>query len=185
MSPIGGAGAHAAELHRAFDQAFANTPKVSEDRTENLLLVRVGGDRYALRLSEMAGLARGRAVVALPSRRPELLGVCGIRGSAVCVYSLAALLGYTGATSKPAPWLILCGDKEPVGLAFDAFEGLLRTRSLQVRDGPADTGDRLLRGVVQEEGTAPRPVLDLRAIEATVRRTTASTASRSPPGRDS
>jgi chemotaxis signal transduction protein len=118
--------AQAAELRNAFDRARA-IPFSSQtvEQIENLLAIRVSGDAFAIRLSEISGLATDRKVVAFPSPIPELLGIAGIRGRLVPVYSLAALLGYS-ANADQGRWLALCGAEEPVGLAINDFEGYLR-----------------------------------------------------------
>jgi chemotaxis signal transduction protein len=116
----------ASQLRNEFDRARA-IPVSSEtvEQIENLLAIRVSGDAFAIRLSEISGLATDRKIVALPSPIPELLGVAGIRGRLVPVYSLSALLGY-GAAAGQGRWLALCGAEEPVGLAINDFEGYLR-----------------------------------------------------------
>ena len=122
----------AAELRNAFDRARAipfSTGAV--ERVESLLSIRVSGDPYAIRVGEISGLANDRKVVAFPSSTPELLGVAGIRGGLVSVYSLAMLLGYSREAGQ-ARWLVLCGAEEPVGLAFSDFEGHLRVPSTQL-----------------------------------------------------
>jgi chemotaxis signal transduction protein len=131
----------AAELRNAFDRARA-IPFSTEavERVESLLSIRVSGDPYAIRVSEISGLASDRKVVAFPSSIPELLGVASIRGGLVSVYSLAALLGYSREADQ-ARWLVLCGAEEPVGLAFSDLEGYLRVPLTQVyatdqRDAP-------------------------------------------------
>jgi chemotaxis signal transduction protein len=122
----------AAELRNAFDRARAiplSTGAV--EQVEGLLSVRVSGDPYAIRVGDISGLANDRKVIAFPSSIPELLGVAGIRGGLVSVYSLAALLGY-GREADQARWLVLCGAEEPIGLAFSAFEGYLAVPLAQV-----------------------------------------------------
>jgi chemotaxis signal transduction protein len=118
--------AKAVELRNAFDRARA-LPFLSEvrERSEDLLALRVSGDRFAIRLGEISGLATDRKIVAFPSPIHELLGVAAIRSRLVPVYSLAALLGYS-AQATPGRWLALCGTEEPVGLAINDFEGYLR-----------------------------------------------------------
>ncbi len=151
--------AKAVELRNAFDRARA-IPFLSEvrERLENLLVLRVSGDAFAIRLGEISGLATDRKIVAFPSPIPELLGVAAIRGRLVPVYSLAALLGYS-AQATQGRWLVLCGTEEPVGLAINDFEGYVRVPLSQVyAAGQKDdasarvvhvvrTGD-LVRGVV-------------------------------------
>jgi chemotaxis signal transduction protein len=122
----------AAELRNAFDRARAiplSTRGV--EKVEGLLSIRVSGDPYAIRVSEITGLANDRKVVAFPSSIPELMGVAGICGGLVSIYSLAALLGYSREADQ-ARWLVLCGTEEPVGLAFSDFEGYLPVPLTQV-----------------------------------------------------
>ncbi len=113
------------ELRDAFDQTYA-IPAASQaaEQMENLLSIRVAGDAYAIRVAEISGVVNNRKTVGLPSRVPEVLGVAGIRGGLVPVYSLAALLGYSQDAGQ-ARWLALCGSEEPVSLAFSEFEGYL------------------------------------------------------------
>jgi chemotaxis signal transduction protein len=122
----------AAELRDAFDRARAiPLSTAGVEQVEGLLSIRVAGDPYAIRVSEISGLANDRKVVAFPSSIPELLGVAGMRGGLVSVYSLAALLGY-GREAGQARWLVLCGAEESVGLAFSDFEGYFTVPSTQV-----------------------------------------------------
>jgi chemotaxis signal transduction protein len=126
LSALSPGTAKVAELRRAFDQARAVPSSSKGDiQAESLLAVRVSRDAYAIRVSEISGLATDRKIVAFPSLIPELLGVAGIRGALVPVYSLAGLLGY-GVESGQVRWLVLCGTEEPFALAFNDFEGYLQ-----------------------------------------------------------
>jgi chemotaxis signal transduction protein len=147
-------------FRRAFDQAFAVAPITAVEAFEDLLAVRVAGDPYALRVREITGLVASRKIVPLPSRRPELLGVAGNRGSLVAVYSLAALLGY-GADSKPASWLALAGSGEPIGLGFEEFEGFLRVRSGDVHAAHAAEGAKPHVAQVVVVGNQARRIVDI------------------------
>jgi chemotaxis signal transduction protein len=147
LSPVAST---AAELRNAFDRARA-VPFSAEavERIENVLAIRVWGDAYAIRLSEISGLVTDRKIVAFPSPVPELLGVAGIRGGLVPAYSLAALLGYSAGTEQ-GRWLALCGAEEPFGLAFNDFEGYLRVPLAQVyTTGQKDVARTCVRQVVR------------------------------------
>lgn len=115
----------ALDLRRAFDQTFAEPPRTVVEGALNLLGIRVGGDAYAVRLGEIAGLFVERRIVPLPSPMADLLGLAGLRGGVVPVYSLRGLLGYSTA-GDAGRWLILAGSGHAVGLAFEEFEGYLR-----------------------------------------------------------
>ena len=122
----------AAELRNEFDRAYAiSLSSDQSEQTENLLAIRLGGDLYAIRVNEIIGLAKDRKTIPLPGPIPELLGVAGIRGGLVSVYSLAALLGY-GLNGNSGRWLALCGTEEPFGLAFSDFEGYIKVPFAQV-----------------------------------------------------
>jgi chemotaxis signal transduction protein len=147
------------DLRIAFDEAFARPSVVRADDTEDILLVRVGGDPYALRSGEMSGLATGKKIAPVPSRRSELMGLAGIRGSLVPVYSLAALLGY-GAHSSSSPWLALSRGAEPVGLAFQEFEGFVRVPRSDVHSAEDTHARRHVRAVARF-GDLTRPIIDV------------------------
>jgi chemotaxis signal transduction protein len=148
-------------FRHAFDKAFAAAPITTLETFEDLLAVRVAGDPYALRVREITGLVASRKIVPLPSKRPELLGIAGNRGSLVAVYSLAALLGY-GADSKPTPWLALAGGSDPIGLGFEAFEGFLRVRSGDLHSARVAEGAKPHVGeTVLVEGNQSRRVVDI------------------------
>src|SRR5437764_764516 len=97
----------AAELRATFDQTFG-LPFLSQgaDRREDLLAIRLAGNAYAIKVREISGLANNRKIIALPSAIPELLGIAGIRGELVPVYSLAALMEVNRG-SEGDRWLAL------------------------------------------------------------------------------
>ena len=147
----------AAELRRAFDQAFSEPPVGGVGEMENLLALRSGGDAYAVRLAEISAFFTDRTTVHLPSPVPEFLGVAGLRNDVVPVYGLRGLLGHAMG-GEPPRWLIVARATHPVAFAFEQFDGYLRVPPSAVfesRDRPASThvpasvrlGDGL-RGVV-------------------------------------
>ena len=132
MNSLSTASAKVVELRSAFDSERAAPSSLRGDvQTESLLAIRVSRDAYAIRVSEIAGLVTDRKIVAFPTAIPELLGVAGVRGTLIPVYSLAGLLGY-GAETGQVPWLVLCGTEEPFALAFGDFEGYLRMPRTQL-----------------------------------------------------
>jgi purine-binding chemotaxis protein CheW len=111
-----------AALRRAFDESFARAPASRADGGERILRLRIGGDRYAVKLAEVAGFAAARKIVPLSSAITGALGLAGLRGALVPVYSLAALLGRV-ADDEPPRWFLLANAPEPVALAFARFDG--------------------------------------------------------------
>jgi len=138
----------AADFRNAFDKAFASPRATGNDAaSEDFLTIRIGGDGYAIRLNEIAGLVKGRRVVACPSLVPEFQGIAGVRGTFVSVYSLSALLGYNVGMEQTS-WMLLCSAKntegvnETIGFAFPEFSGFVRALAAQIhsasdRDAPS------------------------------------------------
>ncbi len=108
-------------LRRAFDAAFASPPAPSHAVSERLLAIGLGGDPFAMRLKDVAGLFKDRRVRLLPASLPHFLGVASLQGRPVPVYDLRRVFGYN-PTPNPR-WLVLVPGPVPLGLAFDSFEG--------------------------------------------------------------
>lgn len=113
--------AKAEELRAAFDAAFARPAEAPGHGSVALLALRVGGAPVAVRVLETAGLMAARPITPVPSRRPELLGVAGVRGAIVPVYSLARLLGHPDE-GDPRWFVLAAAGGERVALAVSAFE---------------------------------------------------------------
>ena len=160
----------ALELRSAFDQAYAHPPpSLDSEHLENLLAIRLAGDPYAIRVSEITGLASDRKIIALPSPISELLGVAGIRGGLVPVYSLAMLVGHDRDVNH-ARWLALYGTEEPVGLAFSDFEGYLKVPSAQIyKAGQSQAIREHVRDAVRTAGVI-RAIVNIPSLVETIKR---------------
>ena len=133
-------GAALGALRRSFDDAFARPPDERVVDTEELLVIRIAGDLYAVRAREMSGLMPGGRIVPVPGPLPELLGITAIKGGLVPAFSLGALLGYPQARELPS-WLLLCGrDHDRVALGVDRFDRYTRLphADISVADDPGD-----------------------------------------------
>jgi chemotaxis signal transduction protein len=155
------------ELRESFDKTFALPPPATAVDTIGLLAIRVGGGAYAVRVDELADVQGACKVVPLPGGRPELLGLAGIRGRLVPVYSLAALLGL-GKTASWT-WLAICGSQQPLGLTFDDLEGYIQASPADLY--PAAEIERSrghVREVLRKDGTT-RSVVSASSIVAILR----------------
>ena len=112
------------ELRSAFDRAFAEPRAPAAVAQTDFLALRLNGDPYAVRLSEVASLQADRAFVRAPSLLPEFVGIAGFRTVLTPVYDLGALLGYS--TQRSTKWLLMAKATSPIGFAFEAFDGHLR-----------------------------------------------------------
>lgn len=148
-------------LRAEFDAAFAAPPRGARRDLVPLLAIRAGGAPVAVRVLDTAGLLPAKVVVPAPSRRPEVLGVCGHRGAVLPVFSLARLLGRAEEGEAPR-WMLLAGREERVALAFAAVEGhvLVVPAALQRAAGEA-VGH--LAEIVEIEG-AGRPVVSIPSL---------------------
>lgn len=152
-------------LRRAFDQAFAAPPADASREVEPFVLLKVADHPYGMRVREIRGFAAARKIIPLPSSIGGLLGLAGFRGSLVPVYDLAGLLGY-GALDQPPRWFILCGDAEPLALAFAEFDGYAEHSRADLR--PRGTEERRHVREVLVLGSTARGVIDLPSIIQTV-----------------
>lgn len=112
-----------AALRADFDRSFALPLATPGGEGVDVIGLRAGGERLALRLRDLAGLQSLGRLVPLPGGPRGLTGMVGLRGRAVAVYDLASLLGVTGGSNA---WIALCRLQEPVALAFEALEGYWR-----------------------------------------------------------
>jgi chemotaxis signal transduction protein len=158
----------AAELRRVFDKARA-VPFSSnaEEQTESLLAIHVSQHAYAIKVAEISGLVTDRKIVAFPSPISEVLGVAGLRGALVPVYSLAALLGH-GAEAGQVRWLALCGTEEPFALAFSAFEGYLQIPRAQLFSAEQKDVRRTYVTQVARTADTVRAVVSIPLIKETI-----------------
>jgi purine-binding chemotaxis protein CheW len=169
----------AAELRAEFDKSFATEPAQGRAELDNFLGIRVGGDAYAVRLEEVAGLLADRKIVPLPSPIQELLGLTGLRGVVLPTYSLAALLGYPG---KPGAmrWLVVaraehvdargCArEQNEVGLAFEEFEGHLQLARSELGKSAAGAARSHVRETARF-GDELRAIISIPSIMAAVAR---------------
>lgn len=156
------------ELRLAFDASFAAPPRATQVELEDLLLIRVCGQGYALRSRELSGIFSLKKLTPLPCSTPELLGLVSVRGVLVPVFGLSHLLGYEPST-EPLRWLSLVGTDEPIALAFHAITDFkkvpLSALSVAADAAGSDAGGRI---TVSFEDQV-RVVLGVPALVASIR----------------
>lgn len=160
-------GPSAEDLRSSFDAAFAWPARASRADAVALLALRVAGAPVAVRVLETAGIMQVRPIVPVPSRRAELLGVAGVRGALVPVYSLARLLGH--ADDDPPRWIVLAAvPGGRVGLAVATFERHLRVPAGELRQAiGSGAGGVHAPELLHADGIA-RPVLSVPSLLRTI-----------------
>jgi purine-binding chemotaxis protein CheW len=151
-----------ATLRQAFDQSFARDAGGPQRSQLDFLAIRVAGDPYAIRLSEVQSLHADRKLVAAPSLLPELLGVCGFRSVLTPVYDLAQLFGY--GPRPTARWLVIAAGAAPISFAFEDFDSHLRV-SLESVSAPETSSavTAAVGGAVRNAGST-LPLLHLPSL---------------------
>lgn len=107
-----------------FDRAFGEPLQALAVRGANALSIRVGDAPYMLRLGDIASVGRTPKIMPLPNPSALQLGIAGLRGNLVTVFSLAALLGLPGDHSK-LEWIAALARHRGMAIAFDAMDGQL------------------------------------------------------------
>lgn len=114
----------AAELRTRFDRGFAEPPEPEAPPTYDYLRIRLGGEPFALVLSEISSLHADLDVVSVPSPARELIGIAAVRSVLVPIYDLRLAIG--AAATLPARWTVLVRGGT-AGFSFDGFDGHART----------------------------------------------------------
>ncbi|MDB4946074.1 MAG: chemotaxis protein CheW [Labilithrix sp.] len=155
----------ARELRLAFDASFAEAPPAQRPDRVELLVIRAGEQRLALRLDGLRGLFVDKVMTPVPSPVAELIGLAAFRGDVAPVYDLGALLG-AGEARDPLRYVVLVTHAGAlVGFAFTAFDGHVRVAPEDV--AAAAAGGPALPEVVRHDG-ASRPVVDVAALLASL-----------------
>lgn len=150
-------------LRQEFDATFARAFGHAGTECDDLLAVLVGQGRYALRVSELGGIAARRRVTPVPSANATLLGLVGVRGNVIPVYDLARLLGEAPSVEPPR-WLVSSGGADPVALAFRELEGHMRLPRTALESG----GRGHVTHVIREE-FGLRPVVSVPSVARAVK----------------
>jgi len=150
------------ELRRAFDSGFASKRAAPAEHVD-LIALRAGGRSYAVRISEVGSVVPFRSIAPLPCDEPAMLGIAAVRGAAVPVYDLAALVG-DGAARAPR-WMLLSGGADRVALAFDEIEEYLRLPRGQLV-AASEHGAAATPAVAElvRHGSSLRPVVSLASV---------------------
>lgn len=153
-----------AEIRRGFDESFAVALPEQLSKGEPMLAITIEGEPFALRAQEISGVAVSKEkIVPVPSRIPELLGLTGIRGVVVPVFSLARLLGFDSERSQ-AHWLVFCGERQaPIALAFEAIDRLVEVSPSDVFAREEALGHRYVNATLRE-GATLRGVIGISAL---------------------
>jgi chemotaxis signal transduction protein len=153
------------ELRRAFDRSFAEAPSLQAGGLHDLLDIRLGATRYALRVAEIAGLFSAVKITPVPTAIAELLGIAAVRSSVLPVYDLCALTDHRA--DAQARWVAIAAGS-PIGLAFDAFERHVRVGDDAILpQAGREHAVRHVREVVRVDGVV-RPIISIPSVVESV-----------------
>lgn len=132
-----------------------------------VVVVRLGGSRYALPMDCVAEVGRPPSLTRVPGVPAWLAGVANWRGRVLAVLDLRTLLAApAGPLDRRARLVVLNRAGVPVGLLTEGVEGTHLLHDEQVEPSlahlPAAAADLLVGQLTDEEG--PCGVLDLDAV---------------------
>lgn len=157
----------AAGMRREFDEAFAAPIRNADENREQLILIQTAGEKFAVRMRDITGLAKLKRITMLPSPAPALLGITGVRGALYAAYDLAALLGLT-STGNERAWMLLANPEMPVGLVFDQLEGQIDIVGTRLNDRIEAASHKHIRQVAKVDSDY-RAVIDVTALVHEIR----------------
>lgn len=177
IDPSEPAPARADELRELFDSSFAVAPETSLTAVlVDLLAIRVGEARYAIRLSEISGIFAGTTTERVPSHHPQLMGMATFRGVFLPVFDLGMILGHK--VGEPARWTLLVGTPARLGLAFVQFDGHLRVAEDAIASPHGPQAASAHMSEIVETGTGIVPVIHLPSVLATIEQQTTAGATK-------
>ena len=134
----------------------------------------VGGQVYAIDVSQMREVVRWQEVTPLPNAPALIEGVIDLRGSVVPVVDLGRVLGLGSVKSGERARIVMTEvDGLVMGLAVDAAVDVLPVDVARLEDPPAlatHTGYEATRAVVRQPDAQPILVLSLEHLLETVYR---------------
>lgn len=131
---------------------------------QDLLVVRVGSERFAVPLEAVDELVEAPHLRAVPGAPENLLGLFTLGGALLPLYSPAAILGAESKGEQLA--LVMRGGQSRVALAVDDADDVITVALSDVLDAPR-TGrhDDIVLGVIWRDGDL-LTLLDARAVVA-------------------
>jgi chemotaxis signal transduction protein len=150
----------AAQLRRDFDGGFANPPLIGSEAKQDLLAIRLGTRRFAIRLSEISGLFADKKVTPVPGGATAMLGIAGFRGSILPVYDLQSLLDLSKAEAPR--WLVVAAAAS-AAFSFDAFEEQIRVSPDAIKCQQTEAKNSFTKEFIQTEGVL-RPIIQLSSV---------------------
>lgn len=162
------------DLRRAFDLSFSHPPSADPEGVEDLLMIRVTGHPYAIRLRDIAGLVTKRTVIPVRTANNNLLGLVGIRGEIVPAFGLASLLGHAEPL-EGCRWMVICGSEAPIALCFSEFEHYVRLPASSMHSDAGEVGPLAFSRELARTSAGVRPVIALSSLLATIRNRTVVT----------
>ena len=130
----------------------------------DLLVVRVGGERFAVPLDAVDELVESPAVRLVPGAPEHLLGLFTHGNDLLPLYSPSTILGME--TSGDYVALVMRGGRARVALAVDDVDDVVRVSLANVVDAPrTGRNDDVVLGVIWTEGDL-LTLLDARTVVA-------------------
>jgi chemotaxis signal transduction protein len=163
------------DMKKSFDRTFQEPLVERAQELVHLLIVRIGTPRFALRVADLAGLARAQTVAPIPGANSELLGLVGLKGRMVAIYSLAAMIGSPEASTEQNRWMVLCRCEREIALAFTAVTGTMMVPRAELN--PVSPGAPPHATDTVGSGAAQLWLLNVNSIAEAIAKKTGATAS--------
>lgn len=123
-----------------------------ETASENLLIFRIAGESFGLRLGTVAEIIRLPDLAHMPLVPPSLLGLANLRGVVLPVVSLRGLLHLPAHDATEQTRVIVMRGDAPVGFVVDRVERLMAIAADRLEQDDAGAGTiypALLDGVIK------------------------------------
>ncbi len=138
------------EVLRARAERLARLETGAPADREEVLVFRVGGERYCLEMRRLAAVVLAPHCARVPGSGDRLAGVIQVRGEVRAVWDLRRVLGVPPVEASPGPdcVLLIRQDDREFGLRVDAVEETRYVRRDELR--PAPDNSRHATGVTPD-----------------------------------
>lgn len=156
-----------ATLRWEFDSSFSVPSQPPNADLEQFLAIKTAGQPLALRVAELSRLEVRREIVPLPVENPHLLGLAGIQGRLLPIYSLAGLLGFERDDSDWR-WIAVSDGEESLGLAFGSLDAHFSVSQSHVLDLGSSQAAKWHRRYAVRLESEVRNIVQLQSLRAAI-----------------
>lgn len=119
------------KIRDEFDSSFSMPVTIEESERVNYLLIKLQDDTFAVKTRDLKRIISAKPIITLPKQAPSMLGISGIEGQGIPIFSLEHLMSYSKLSK--IQWFALCGHQvNTIGFGFSKIVANIWVNSEQI-----------------------------------------------------